>query len=277
MTSSQHAGAHYRPRPDIPIFYWTRKRTDRGSSALSMRATAQSRAGDRCPVSGIPRGWRYEFLNTALLDLEALEHALVSVEAIIDTSQSPSLEEQEATEFFQQAAANLGGAANRAGVRRTVVLSIVGADRSPDYGYYVAKVKQEQAVREHAPGPVILRATQFHEFAGQMLDMSRTGDTAAIMDVYSQPVAIEEIARLLLDLATGAEAFPADGLIELAGPQRERLVDQVRQLIAHQHEQVTITSAEAPASMANGSMLPGPTARLRGPTYTQWLAKQPKR
>lgn len=210
-----------------------------------------------------------------LLDLEALEHALVGVEAVIDTSQSPSLEEHAATAFFQRAATNLGIAASGAGVRRTVVLSIVGADRSPDYGYYVAKIKQEHAVREHAPGPVILRATQFHDFAGQMLDWSRNGDTAAILDVPSQPVATEEIARLLLDLATGTETAPADGVIELAGPKREWLVDQVRQLVAHRHEQVTITPAVAPASMSNGSMLPGPGARLRGPTYAQWLARQP--
>lgn len=171
-----------------------------------------------------------------LLDLKALEHALVAVEAVIDTSQSPSLDEREATAFFVQAAANLGGAATRAGAGRSVVLSIVGADRSPHYGYYVAKAKQEQAFREHAPGPVIVQATQFHDFAGQMLTMSRTSDTAAILDVPSQPVATEEIARLLLNLATGAESAPADGVIELAGPQRECLVDQVRQLVAHRHE-----------------------------------------
>lgn len=210
-----------------------------------------------------------------LLDLEALERTLVGVEAVIDTSQSPSRDEQGATAFFEQAAASLGNAASRAGAARTVVLSIVGVDRSPDYGYYIAKFKQEQAAREHAPGPVILRATQFHDFAGQMLALSRTGGTAAILDVPSQPVAIEEIARLLLDLATGAEGAPTDGVIELAGPRPERLVDQVRQLVAHRHEQVTITPVEAPGSMRNGSMLPGAEALLRGTTYSEWLAHQP--
>lgn len=210
-----------------------------------------------------------------LLDLEALERVLVGVEAIIDTSNSPSRDEQEATAFFEQSAANLGSAATRAGVRRTVGLSIVGVDRDPDYGYYVAKAKQEKALRERAPGTVILRATQFHDFAGQMLAIGRAGETAQIRDVPSQPVAIEEVARLLLDLATGAETAPSEGVIELAGPRLERLVDQVRQLVAHRHDQLTITPVEAPESITNGSMLPDERARLRGPTYSEWLADQP--
>src|SRR3954454_24616385 len=93
-----------------------------------------------------------------LLEGNGLEEALHGAEALVDVTQSPTLDEQEASTFFRTVAANLGAAATAAGVRRTVVLSIVGADKSPDYGYYVAKVAQEAAHRAASPGVVVLRA-----------------------------------------------------------------------------------------------------------------------
>lgn len=210
-----------------------------------------------------------------LLEPQQLQRALVGVDAVIDTSQSPSQDQRVATEFFEAAAANLGHAATGAGVRRTVGLSIIGVDRSPDYGYYVAKVKQEQALRDHAPNPVILRAAQFHDFAGRMLVMSQHAGLAQIIDVPSQPVAVAEVARLLVDLATGAATAPASKVVQLAGPQMERLVDQVRQVVTHRGEDITVIPVEAPVSMAGGSMLPKEGALLRGPTFSEWLADQP--
>src|SRR5690349_18972659 len=99
-----------------------------------------------------------------LLVGDGLADALAGADAVVDVTQSPTLDEDEASTFFRAVADNLGGAARAAGVARTVVLSIVGADRSPDYGYYVAKVAQEDAHRAASPGAVVLRATQFHDF-----------------------------------------------------------------------------------------------------------------
>lgn len=216
-------------------------------------------------VVEITRAAGLDLLAPASLD--GLENALAGVEAVVDVTSAP---QETAGEFFPAAATNLGRAATAAGVRRTVVLSIVGADRSPDYDYYVAKVAHEDATREHAPGPVVLRATQFHEFAGQMLQWSTVDGVAHIIDVPSQPVDSAEVVRLLLDLATGA----VEGDVDLAGPQVERLVDQVRTLVERSGADVRVEPAQAPASMAGGSMLPGPGALLRGPAWGDWLAQQ---
>lgn len=210
--------------------------------------------------------------RNAGLDLLApigLRAALDGADAVIDVTQSPSLDERDATSFFETVATNLGQAAHGAGARRTVVLSIVGADKSPDYGYYVAKVAHENATRTAAPGAVVLRATQFHEFAGQMLDWNRDGDITRIIDVATQPVASAEIARLLLELATAETAADT----ELAGPQVEHLVDQVRQLVAYRGENISVEAIPGPASMAAGSMLPGPSALTRGPSWKEWLTQ----
>jgi len=201
---------------------------------------------------------------------DELTEALRGVEAVIDVTQSPAADET-AAEFFVQVAKNVGAAATAAGVSRTVVLSIVGADRSPDYGYYVAKVVQEDAMREHAPGTTVLRATQFHEFPGQMLSWNTADGVAKIWDVPIQPVAISEINAVLLDMATGATA----GDVDLAGPSRENLVDLVRRFAAHAGSDVSVEAIAGPASFTSGSMLPGPNAIVRGPDWQTWLDAQP--
>lgn len=199
---------------------------------------------------------------------DGLAEALSGVAAVVDVTSSPSQDEDVATEFFEAVATNLGRAATDAGVRRTVVLSIVGVDRSPDYGYYRAKLAHENATRAAAPAAVVLRATQFHDFAGQMLEWNRDGQVVRIVDVPSQPVDSAEVARLLLELATSEEAADTD----LAGPGVERLVDQVRRLVELRGEDLVVEAVDAPASMAAGSMLPGPDALIRGPRWEDWLA-----
>jgi uncharacterized protein YbjT (DUF2867 family) len=235
-----------------------------GSTGLIGRQVVSIAEAAGHEVVGIARETGFDLLAPT-----GLAEALAGVEAVIDVTQSPTLDESEASSFFETVATNLGRAAHAAGVRRTVLLSIVGAEKSPDYGYYVAKVAQENATRAAAPGAVILRATQFHEFAGQMLGWNRDGDVTRIIDVATQPVASVEIARLLVELATADTAADT----ELAGPQVEKLVDQVRTLVARSGENITVEPIPAPASMASGSMLPDSSALIRGPRWEDWITQ----
>jgi uncharacterized protein YbjT (DUF2867 family) len=209
-------------------------------------------------------------LGFDLLKADGIAAALAGVDAVVNVTQSPTLEEKESTDFFVTVAENLGRAAAEAGVPRTVVLSIVGVDQMLDYGYYVAKLAQEEATRATAPGVLVVRATQFHEFAGQMLGWNRDGDVTRIIDVPTQPVATAEIANLLVEAATGV--VNAD--VDLAGPKVERLVDLVQRLVDRSGEPVKVEAIDAPASMAGGGMLPGPGALLRGPDWQTWIDAQ---
>jgi uncharacterized protein YbjT (DUF2867 family) len=183
------------------------------------------------------------------------------------------MDPDEATTFFTDVATNLAAAARAAGVPRTVVLSIVGVERSQDYGWYVATLAHERATRDHAPGPRVLRATQFHEFPGQVLERSRQNGRAQIMDMPTQPVASVEVARLLVELATDdGPGGPGDGDVQVAGPRRENLVDLVRRLVALRGEHTEVVPVPAPASIAAGSVLPGPDALVRGPDWQTWAA-----
>ena len=208
-------------------------------------------------------------------DTAALEAALAGAEAAVDvTSTGGLLSDQETLDFFSGVARNLGRAATAAGVARTVTLSIVGIHKSPDYGYYVAKLAQEQAAREAHAGAVVLRATQFHDFARQMVEWNRDGDVTRVIDVPTQPVDTPEIARVLLDQATGAHPHDA----ELAGPRPERLVDLAERYAAHVGSDVRVVPVDGPPSIMAGAMLPeGEDVLIRGIDWATWLAAQPRR
>ncbi len=200
-----------------------------------------------------------------------LAERLAGAEALVDVTQSPTTD-SEAVKFFETVAANLGDAATDAGVARTVLLSIIGVDRVPDYDYYVAKVAQERTHRAHSPGLHILRAAQFLEFPAMAIRWGRDGATTSVDDMLSQPVAVAEIAKVLLELATGDR----DGdVVELAGPEREHIVELARRILARRGENLSVIAREVPEPMKNGALLPGPDALIAGPTFDEWLSRQP--
>jgi uncharacterized protein YbjT (DUF2867 family) len=219
----------------------------------------------------------YDVIELALekgVDLTSpsgLAERLAGADAVVDVTQSPSMEQAEATKFFTTVARNIGEAGRTAGVARTVALSIIGVDETPDYGYYLAKLAQEREVVDHAPGAHILRAAQFLDFPGQMLDWHREGDHVVVPEVPIQPVAVDEIARLLVAIADGSETRT---LVELAGPHTEDLADLIRQVAAHRGEHVMVETTVESKAMASGACLPGPDAIIAGPDFATWLSTQ---
>ncbi|MGP5006565.1 SDR family oxidoreductase [Brachybacterium tyrofermentans] len=205
---------------------------------------------------------------------EGLDEALRGVQLVIDCFKPPTLEAEQATEWFHEAMSGLGDAARRAGVTRTVVTSIVGIDGMQDYGFYRAQLAHEQAAREHCPGTVIVRATQFHDFVGNMLvrdgdgDGDGDGEGLQVMEAPSQPVDTRAVAALLLRTALAEQP---DELLQIAGPQVENTLDQARRLLAARGDATPVTGAPASESMSRGGMLPGPEVPTVGQTYEQWL------
>ncbi len=200
---------------------------------------------------------------------EGLDAALAGVDTIIDVATGPSPEEQPATDFFTTATHNLQEAGARAGVKRIVVASIVGTDRF-DGGYGVAKVAHERAMLSGPIPALILRATQFHEFVGQLTDWGLEGDVAYVPRMRTQLVAARTVAQALVDLATG----PGDGptITEIAGPREESLVESAKVLAEHRGTPARIEAVSAPdEAYEKGDLLPGPDATLAGPTFEEWL------
>ncbi|HEX5782022.1 MAG TPA: NAD(P)H-binding protein [Solirubrobacteraceae bacterium] len=205
---------------------------------------------------------------------EGLDEALAGVECVVDAATGPSPDEQQATEFFTTSARNVQAAADQAGVRRIVLISIVGIDRFSG-GYNAAKVIQEQ---EHLVGPVpvrILRATQFHEFVEQLMDWGRQGDVSYLWRMRTQLVAARTVAEAACELATENKPVRAigDGPIwEIAGPREESLVEAARRLAARRGEPARVEPVDPPDPLfETGGSLPGPDAVLAGPTFDEWL------
>jgi uncharacterized protein YbjT (DUF2867 family) len=213
---------------------------------------------------------------------DGLDAALAGVEVIIDTASGPSPEQRVATEFFTTATRNLQAAGSRAGVRRIVVVSIIGIDDSAG-GYNAAKVEHEKGMLDGPIPAQILRAAQFHEFVEQLVDWGTQGDVAYLPAMRTQLVAARAVAETLVDLATGrvlespgstdaaGARFP-----EVAGPRKERLADVARLLVARRGGSVRIEEVSDPANpdrdlFENGGLLPGPHATLAGPSYADWL------
>jgi uncharacterized protein YbjT (DUF2867 family) len=218
---------------------------------------------------------------------DGLPDALKDADAIIDVVAGSSSGQRPATEFFITAAKNLQQAGKRAGVTRYVVVSIIGIERSAG-GYGSAKLAHEQAV---LAGPVparILRVAQFHELVGVLMDAGRQGDVIYLPKMRTQIIAARTVAQALAEMATSPEAQFAAAraaesagapIPELAGPHEENLASLARLVAARRGDQVRIEEVKGadPDSQAaaDGSLLPGPHARLAGPTFEEWLTTQP--
>ena len=209
---------------------------------------------------------------------DGLVEALDGVEVIIDVSSTPSPDQQTATEFFTTTAGNLHQAGHKTGVRRMVVVSIIGIDGSTA-GYNAAKLAHEKAA---LAGPIptrIVRAAQFHEFVEQLVGWGTQGDVAYVPRMRTQLVAARTVAEKLVEVATAADSAPADARYpEIAGPRPESLADAARLLAARDGGPAGIEEVSDPANpdrdlFESGALLPSPHATLAGPSYAEWLAE----
>ena len=209
---------------------------------------------------------------------DGLAAALAGVECVIDAVAGPSPEQRAATAFFTTAARNLHQAGQRAGVRRMIVVSVIGTDRFTA-GYGPAKIAHEQA---HLSGPIpvrVLRAAQFHELVAQLVDWGTQGDIAYVPRMRTQLVAARAVAEVLADLVTGSGPAQAP-FIEVAGPREESMVEMAELLAARRGHPGKIEGVSDPADPGrelneNGALLPGSGAILTGPTFEGWLDSAP--
>jgi uncharacterized protein YbjT (DUF2867 family) len=99
---------------------------------------------------------------------------------VIDLSNSPSFEDKAVLEFFETSGRNLLAAEAAAGVQHHVAVSIVGTDRTPENGYFRAKVAQEKLVEASGVPYTIIRSTQFFEFLGGIAASASEGNKVRV-------------------------------------------------------------------------------------------------
>ena len=206
---------------------------------------------------------------------EGLTGALAGADVVVDVSNSPSWADAAVMEFFGASTRNLLAAETAAGVKHHVALSVVGADRMPDSGYMRAKVNQEKVIEAGSVPYSIVRATQFFEFLGGIADSGAEGDAVRLSTAPMQPLAAEDVAAALSDVAVGA---PLNTTVEVAGPEAMSIAEFVgRFLAASGDKRKVIADPQAlyyGAKMGSLGIAPGGNPRL-GPTrFDEWFSRQ---
>ncbi|MDN4175527.1 3-beta hydroxysteroid dehydrogenase [Nocardioides sp. SOB77] len=211
-----------------------------------------------------------------LLTGSGLGQALTGVDATIDVSNVVTMRRAAAVRFFGTATDNLLDAGRAAGVGHHVVLSIVGIDRVR-FGYYDGKLRQEQLALAGPIPATVLRATQFHEFAGQLLDRV-PGPVAVLPRQRIRPVAAADVAAELVRLVQGE---PCGLAAELAGPEEHQLVDLARRVVRVRGQRRPVVGVRLPGAggraMVSGGLLPAEDARHGATTFDDWLAGADRR
>lgn len=204
---------------------------------------------------------------------EGLEAALAGARVVVDVANSPSFADKAVMEFFQTAGRNLLAAETLAGVRHHVALSVVGTDRLLESGYFRAKLAQEELIKRSGMSYSILRSTQFFEFIGRIAQSTADGKMVSVSRALIQPVVSDDVVAVLAELALGA---PINATIEIAGPDRFRLDDLVRQVLhanGDAREVITDSHARYFGAELNDQMLtPDSDARIGTTRLLNWLS-----
>jgi uncharacterized protein YbjT (DUF2867 family) len=203
---------------------------------------------------------------------EGLKEAVAGAQVVVDLANAPSWEDKAVLEFFETSGRNLLAAEAAAGIRHHIALSIVGTDRSPDNGYFRAKVAQEKVIESSRIPYTIIRSTQFMEFLGGIAASSTDGNIVRMSPGLFQPIAADDVAAAVADVALGA---PRNGIVEIAGPERapfNEIIARYLKAIGDPREVVSDPEARYFGSrVEERSLVPLGEARLGRIGLDEWL------
>jgi uncharacterized protein YbjT (DUF2867 family) len=157
-------------------------------------------------------------------------------------------------------------AAEEAGVRRYVGVSIVGIDRV-GIRYYKAKLAQEGLIQRSGVPWTIVRATQFHPFVARTFATSARFGVVPCLEFPIQPVDPREVGRVL---AGTAEAEPAMAIAQFAGPEVLSACELARRWRARTGARAVPVRLPVIRSLRSGA-LTNPDAPRGSVTFDEWL------
>jgi len=243
-----------------------------GSGLIGSRTVAILRQGGHEVVAAAPSTG----VNT--ITGEGLKAVLTGTQVVIDLANSPSFEDKAVLEFFETSGRNLLAAEAAAGIRHHLTLSIVGTDRTPDNGYFRAKVAQEKLIEASGIPYTIIRSTQFLEFLGGIADSSSDGNMVRVSPGLFQPVAADDVAAVVADVALAA---PQHGVVEIAGPERapfNEIVARYLKSVGDPREVVSDPEARYfGGRVEERSLVPLGEARLGRIGLDEWLRRSQAR
>jgi uncharacterized protein YbjT (DUF2867 family) len=203
---------------------------------------------------------------------EGLAEVLKGASVVVDVSNSPSWEDAAVLNFFETSTRNLLSYGGAAGVGHHVALSVVGTDRLSESGYFRAKIAQEKLIKESSIPYTIIQATQFFEFLKGLADISVIDGKVHVPPVLFQPMSADDVASAVGKAAVGP---PANGIVEIAGPEQFRIDELVRRrLAALKDSREVIADRNAlysGARITDETLVPDKNARLGETRFETWL------
>lgn len=209
---------------------------------------------------------------------EGLTKALEGAQVVVDVANSPSFEDKPATDFFETSSRNLLAAEKTAAVKHHVALSVVGTDRLTGSGagslsgYFRAKRAQENLIKSSGIPFTIVHATQFFEFVKGIAQSGGEGSTIRLSSVLMQPMAADDVATAVAEVALDQ---PANGMIEIAGPDKIRQDELVRQYVSATDDTKKVVTDDKSLyfgiEVNDQSLLPGDNPRLGSMHFKEWL------
>lgn len=203
---------------------------------------------------------------------EGLSNVLRDAQVVVNVANSPSFEAKAVMDFFTKSEKNLLQAEKTAGVAHHVILSIVGVDREGANPYFLAKLAQEQLVKDSGVPYSILHATQFYEFVGGIAESGLIGNEIHVSPAIFQPIASADVVDILTEIVVG----PAlNGTVEVAGPEKIGLDVIVRKYLALKKDGRILVSDSTTgyfgAAVNDLTLIPGPNPIIGHQFYDDWV------
>ncbi len=208
---------------------------------------------------------------------EGLADALKGASVVVDVTNSPSWEDAAVLKFFETSTRNLLAHEAAAGVGHHVALSVVGAERLLESGFFRAKLAQENLIKASSIPYSIVRATQFFEFVKQIADFSTVDNRVRLPPALFQPMAADDVANAMVRIATNP---PMNGTVEIGGPEKFRLDELARlDLATRQDPREVISDPHARyvgIAVSERALVPDDNAQLGEAHFKDWLNESTK-
>lgn len=185
-----------------------------GATGQLGRPTAAALRADGHDVRGLTSSGREGTAAADLVTGEGVDTALEGIDTVVHLATANGRRDLEM-------ARTLARAARRSGVGHLVLVSIVGVDRIP-LPFYRDRLRIEEIVAGSGVPSTVQRATQFHSLVAGLFAAQRFVPAVVAPAWRFQPVAAEEVAVRLAELAVGE---PRGRVPDIGGPEQRDLRD----------------------------------------------------
>jgi uncharacterized protein YbjT (DUF2867 family) len=119
-----------------------------------------------------------------------------------------------------------------------------------------------------------VRCTQFFEFVGAITQSAAEGNVFRLSPAHLQPIASDDVAPAVAEVAVGK---PANGIVELAGPEKIPLDALARLHLAHAGDRreviADIHAGYFGTQLDDKSLTPGAAPLLGAIRFEDWLRR----